>query len=141
YREQANLNAILGAGHAACIERVLAQSHCPRVLSDKFGDERYIRTALGPRGRAIELVQRTHAESHPAVAAASFLARAEFLHRLSELQELTICELPRGASDRVEEAASEILKLQGEAMLARVAKLHFKITERVRLRAGRRDEA
>jgi ribonuclease HIII len=135
YRERPNLNAILGTGHAACIERVLVQTHCPRALSDKFGDERYIREALGARGRTIELVQRTHAESHPAVAAASFLARAEFLHRLKELEELAVCELPRGASERVETAAVEILRLQGEATLARVAKMHFKITDRVRARA------
>jgi ribonuclease HIII len=140
YRETKNLNAILGAGHAECIERVLEQTDCRRALSDKFGDERYIRAALGVRGKTVDLVQRPHAESHPAVAAASFLARAEFLHRLKELEEITIGELPRGASDRVEAAALEILRLQGEATLARVAKLHFKTTDRVRARWAKPDE-
>jgi ribonuclease HIII len=139
YRREPNLNAILGTGHATCIERVLEQRDCRKVVSDKFGDERYIRGALGARGNKVDLVQRTHAENHPAVAAASFLARAEFLHQLKSLEEITTCELPRGASDRVVAAAREILNLQGEGTLARVAKLHFKITERLRAKSTEPD--
>ncbi|MEW6745411.1 MAG: ribonuclease HIII [Planctomycetota bacterium] len=131
YARTLNLNILLGRAHARAIEGVLRQKRCRVVLSDKFGDERFIRDELGALGREVELLQKPRAEAHPAVAAASFLARAEFLHTLRELEEETVAPLPRGAGTAVEEAAREIVRLQGRDVLARVAKLHFKITERV----------
>ena len=79
----------------------------------------------------IKLEQRHKAESDPAVAAASVLARAGFLRGLRELGAKTGVELPKGASDRVQVAARLVIQQRGPAALGEVAKLHFKTTEAV----------
>ena len=98
---------------------------------DQFGDERLILNALQAKGRTIVLEQRTKAESDLAVAAASIVARAEFLLRLKRLSEDVGTTLPKGASPAVELAGRMIVKKHGEPRLASVAKLHFKTTKAV----------
>ncbi len=82
-------------------------------------------------GKQIELVQKHRAEADPAVAAASILARAEFLRRLARLEKQFGISLPRGASGRVEEAAREFVAKHGADALAKVAKMHFRTATRV----------
>ena len=80
-----NLNALLGWGHARVIENLLAKKpDCPRALSDKFADARVIEKALLQHGQSIKMEQRTKAESDPAVAAASILAREGFVNWLEK---------------------------------------------------------
>ena len=59
----------------------------------------------------------TKAESDLAVAAASILARAEFLLRLKRLSDEIGTTLPKGASPAVELAGSMIVKKHGEERL------------------------
>ena len=68
------------------------------------------------------------AESDLAVAAASTVARAEFLLRLQHLSDEIGTTLPKGASPAVELAGRMIVKKYGEERLGSVAKLHFKTT-------------
>jgi len=104
---------------------------CERAISDQFGNERLILNVLQEKGRKIVLEQRTKAESDLAVAAASILARAEFLLRLKRLSSEVGTTLPKGASPAVELAAKMIIKKHGEDRLGSVAKLHFKTTKAV----------
>jgi ribonuclease HIII len=83
------------------------------------------------KGKRIELIQKPKAEEDMAVAAASLLARAEFLKRLYYLSQDVGMELPNGASTLVEEAGVKLVKLQGPQMLEKVAKMHFKTTARI----------
>jgi ribonuclease HIII len=83
-------------------------------------------------GRDIELVQRHKAESDLSVAAASILARDEFLRRLKRLGEEIGIRLPKGASAEVEGVGREILKAHGPDALPKVAKMHFRTSYRVR---------
>ena len=83
------------------------------------------------QGRKIILEQRTKAESDLAVAAASILARAEFLIRLNRLSQEVGTTLPKGASPAVELAARMVIKKHGPERLESVAKLHFKTTQAV----------
>src|SRR5687768_17676847 len=77
-----NLNRLLAWGHARALENLLQQVDCDLAISDQFGDERLILNALQEKGKRIQLIQRTRAEADLAVAAASIVARAEFLLRL-----------------------------------------------------------
>ncbi|MDA2912278.1 ribonuclease HIII, partial [Nitrospiraceae bacterium AH_259_D15_M11_P09] len=79
----------------------------------------------------MQLVQRPKAEEDLAVAAASILARAEFLRRLSALSEKVGTSLPKGASPSVELAARMVVKKRGQDALRTIAKLHFKTTKAV----------
>jgi ribonuclease HIII len=127
-----NLNRLLAWGHASVIENLLTRfPECPRALSDKFAHESVIEKALKEKGKKIIMQQRTKAESDIAVAAASILARAEFLTRLEKLGETVGATLPKGASSLVRARAGEILKSKGEAGLRSVAKTHFKTFQEV----------
>lgn len=131
-----NVNRLLAWGHARAIENILERVPAGKAVTDQFGDERFVRNALLQKGREIELVQMPRAEEDPAVAAASILARAEFLTRLGALSRDLGVELPKGASDQVEAAAVKLVREKGPDILAKVAKTHFKTTVRVLAAAG-----
>jgi ribonuclease HIII len=136
YTKIRNLNRLLAWGHAKALETLLDKVSCGRAVADQFGDERLILDALQEKGRTIVLEQRHKAESDLAVAAASILARAEFLLRLKRLSEEIGTTLPKGASSAVELAGRMIVKKHGEGRLGSVAKLHFRTTQAV---LGKRD--
>jgi ribonuclease HIII len=130
----ANVNSILGWGHARVIENLLAHKElqdCKRAISDQFGNKRLIEKALMERGRQIQLIQRHKAESDIAVAAASILARDEFVARLRALSEKFGVKLPKGASAAVEEAGRELVSKHGAEILAKVAKVHFRTAQKI----------
>ena len=77
------------------------------------------------------MVQRHKAEADQAVAAASILARDEFVTRLGRLGEKYGVPLPKGASPAVEAAAKEFLAKHGAAELPKIAKMHFRTSYRV----------
>jgi ribonuclease HIII len=131
YAKLRNLNRILAWGHARAIENILERVPAGKAVTDQFGDEKFVRNALLKKGRAIELVQQPRAEEDPAVAAASILARAEFLTRLYFLGRDIGRELPKGASAIVEAAAVSLVREKGPEILEKVAKTHFKTTARV----------
>ena len=77
-------------------------------------------------GREIELVQKHRAEEDLAVAAASILARHEFVTRLGALEKQFGAKFPKGASAAVDAAAKEFVAKHGPDGLAKVAKMHFR---------------
>jgi ribonuclease HIII len=131
YAKIRNLNRLLAWGHAKALETLLDKVSCAHAIADQFGDEQLILNVLQEKGRTIVLEQRHKAESDLAVAAASILARAEFLHRLKRLSDGIGTTLPKGASSAVELAGRMIVKKHGAERLGLVAKLHFKTTQAV----------
>lgn len=84
------------------------------------------------KGRQIHLEQRPRAEEDIAVAAASILARAEFVSRIEQLSHRLGKNLPKGASDpSIILIGREIVNKGGESALSEVAKLHFKTTKTI----------
>ena len=137
YAKMGSVNKMLAWGHARAIEDLLdLVPDCPRALSDQFGPERQIRQALLKNGRDIRLEQRPKAESDPAVAAASILARGAFLDALHALGERFGVTAPKGASPAVEAAAADLVGRHGPAALVDAAKCHFQTTDRVLAAAG-----
>lgn len=142
YRSMKNVNHILAWGHARAIENLLEKvPECPRAVADQFGPKRQIEKALMKKGRTIELVQRHKAESDPAVAAASILARAGFLDALRDLRKKHGIEIPKGASEAVQQAARKLVEQKGPAILLNTAKCHFKTTDQVLANLGMTREA
>jgi len=93
-------------------------------------DESYLNTVLREKGREITIVQQTHAEEDISVAAASILARAEFVRRMEQLSKRVGKALPKGASDpSIVTVGRELVAEHGKDILAEIAKLHFKTTE------------
>ena len=131
YAKFRNLNRLLAWAHSRVIENILQDVPCTLAITDQFGDKLFVQNALMKRGRSIELVQRPKAEEDVAVAAASILARSEFLRRLYFLSQEAGMELPKGASPMVEEAAVALVRRYGPQVLAKFAKTHFKTTGRI----------
>lgn len=131
YDKIRNLNKLLAWGHARALENLLNQVKCSEAITDQFGDERFVRNALMKRGREITLEQHPRAEADPAVAAASILARAEFVKRLKALSGEIQFELPKGADRNVDSVGREIYRKLGLDGLKKVAKTHFATTAKV----------
>lgn len=126
YEKFRNLNKMLAWGHARAIENVLEQQPSNLVISDQFADPAGLKRALFEKGRSIELRSMVRAEADIAVAAASILARAEFLWRLKRLGQDIGVDLPKGASAQVIETGARIVGQLGPDALDGVAKKHFK---------------
>lgn len=132
-----NLNRMLEWGHAKAIENVLALEgvETREVISDQFANPAGLKRVLGLKGLDVDLESRVRAESDLAVAAASVLARAEFLRKLEKLGDEVGVPLMKGAGPGVDQLAKNLVRQQGESVLAKVAKIHFKTTEKVLGRA------
>lgn len=132
YLKMRSVNSMLAWGHARVIENLMGlryQMDPPpvRAISDQFAYSKdTVAKALMPLGRSIELVQRHRAEEDLAVAAASILARNEFVTRLSGLEKKFEMPLPKGASAAVDTAAKEFVARHGAHKLPLVAKMHFR---------------
>lgn len=126
YSNIKNLNKLLAWGHARVIENVLEKETCEYALSDQFGDESLIKSALMKKGQSIRLEQMVRAESDVAVAAASVLARATFVHKIQEMENKFGIKFPKGCAPQVKDAAREFIAKFGKERLHEVCKTHFK---------------
>ena len=130
-KEKKNLNTLLAWGHAKAIEEILSKVDCEVAIADQFADERFILGKLQEKGKKLRLIQMHKAEQNLAVAAASILARARFLKKLSKLSNEYKIDLPKGASQTVIKSAKKFVDMHGKESLRKVAKLHFKTTNEV----------
>jgi ribonuclease HIII len=130
--EIGNLNRLLAWGHARVIEDLLAlRPDCPRALSDQFARPQLIERALMEKGRGIVLEQRTKAESDPAVAAASILARERFIDWMDKTGQRYGKAFLRGASAQVKKMAADLVAAHGPEVLREIAKTHFKTASEI----------
>jgi len=132
YVRMKSVNTLLAWGHARVIENLMGKRYqmnpAPvRAISDQFAASKtVIEKALMTEGRAIELVQRHKAEEDLAVAAASILARDEFVKGIAKLEHQFQMKFPKGASAAVDAAAKQFVETRGAEELAKVSKLHFR---------------
>jgi ribonuclease HIII len=132
YAKMKSVNAMLAWGHARVIENLLGQRHRMnpppvKAISDQFAASKsVIEKALMAQGRELQLVQRHKAEEDIAVAAASILARDEFVKGLAKLEKQFEVKLPKGASAAVDAAAKKLVDERGAGELAKLSKLHFR---------------
>ena len=132
YAKMRSVNTVLAWGHARVIENLMGQKHRMnpppvRAISDQFASSKsVVEKSLMSLGRSIELVQRHKAEEDLAVAAASILARDEFVKRLAALGKDFGVVLPKGAGTNVDAVAKELFAKHGADVLAGIAKMHFR---------------
>ncbi|MBK7642642.1 MAG: ribonuclease HIII [Planctomycetes bacterium] len=130
YKRPGQLNQMLADLHARAIRRLAHPGD--HALVDKFADERLIASRLADLD--LHLEQRVRAESEPAVAAASVIAREHFLEAMKRLSDEAGVTLAKGAGDPTDRAAREYVRLHGFGGLSKVAKLHFKNTQKLQQR-------
>jgi ribonuclease HIII len=132
YAKMGSVNTMLAWGHARVIENLLAQKHAMnpppvKAISDQFAASKsVIEKALMTLGKGFQLVQRHKAEEDLAVAAASILARDEFVKGMAKLEKEFEVKLPKGASAAVDATAKKFVEEHGTDELAKIAKMHFR---------------
>ncbi|MBI2579331.1 MAG: ribonuclease HIII [Candidatus Aenigmarchaeota archaeon] len=132
YEKFGNLNRMLAWGHAKVIDNMTKKVGCRDVISDKFSEKNHIEEFLrqmAKKNKALEkikLAERAHAESDIAVAAASILARAEYLKTLRLLSRTIGYSLPKGSA-HVRQAIDDVVRMHGDDILQHVAKTHFNV--------------
>ncbi len=130
YKKFKNLNLLLAWGHSTVLENILSKTSAKIAISDKFADDKVILSSLKEKGRAVKLIQQTKAESDTAVAAASILARAEFVKRVDLMCGRYEMNFPKGAGENVILAGEKFVQKFGINELKNVSKTHFKTYEK-----------
>jgi ribonuclease HIII len=132
--EGKNLNTLLAWAHTRAIEDLIGHGLRPKfILSDQFGDKRYIESRLlvDTRLSGVPVIQMHRAEADVAVAAASILARDAFLRWLDQAGKALGLTLPKGASPKVIETGRLLVSRTGADTLKDYAKVSFKTMEKV----------
>ena len=140
-RPGANLNRLLAWQHATALGDALAKRSVPWGLLDQFTEQPLVQRELAKKGaQNFELRMRTKAESDPVVAAASVVARAEFIRAMHALSKQFGEKLQKGAGPLVKIQADQIMQKLGTRALGDYAKLHFRTAYEVVAAAGKLDE-
>lgn len=129
--ERKSLNDLLAWAHAKALEEILSRVQCSTAIVDQFADEKLLLEKLQEKGKGLKIVQVHRAESHIAVAAASILARERFINKLDKLGKQYQVRLPKGASKEVVAVARQLVASNGNGILEKITKFHFKTTKEV----------
>ena len=132
--EGKNLNTLLAWTHTRVIEDLIQHGLRPKfILSDQFGDKRYIenRLLVDTRLSGTPVIQMHRAEADVAVAAASILARDAFLRWLDQAGKALGLTVPKGASPKVIETGKLLVGRLGADGLKDYAKVSFKTMKSV----------
>lgn len=132
YKKFGNLNLLLAWGHAQVISRLSREQKVTKAISDQFGEESLVINALKAENCDVFLEQRHHAESDISVAAASIIARAEFITAMRDYTYKAGINIPLGTSaTEVKEIGIEVYRRWGKQGLERIAKMHFKTIQEI----------
>ena len=131
YDKVRNLNILLAECHAAVIAGLAGRGRSQGIgidlaVSDKFGKAERLKTALSRADCKLRVRQLVRGEAVPQVAAASILARAEFVRQMEQLSAECSINLPKGASAQVDEIGRQLVAQSGVEILTSLAKTHFK---------------
>ena len=111
------------------------EGHYHKIIIDQFTSPRSYFTYLKQENiteKVTKITFLTKGESkHLSVAAASVISRYLFLKEIDKLSEKYNVNILKGASDKVDEVAKEIIHKYGKDELYKIAKINFKNTEKV----------
>jgi len=140
-RPRANLNSLLAWQHASALREALAVQPVAWGLLDQFSTQPLVQRELKKKAAEVpagfELKMRTKAEEDPVVAAASIVARAEYVRQMHALSEQFGEPLQKGAGPLVKKQAAQLIDKLGAAALGDFAKLHFRTAYEVVSAAGK----
>lgn len=129
-----NMNQIKAKLHNQAIAHLLQKiKTTPTIVVDQFTPEKQYYSYLTQEATIIKNITfETKAENkYLGVAIGAIFARAAFVEAFIQLEKQLNMPLPKGASAAVDHAAVNIVKQHGWSTLEKVAKMHFKNTQRV----------
>ena len=113
------------------LRKKTGDNKCLTVLDLFVNESRYYEYLKNEKVVAKNIHFETKAESYyPAVAVGSMIARYSYLIKMRKLSREVGIELPKGAGEKVDIAAAQIIKKFGEEKLNSIAKIHFKNTQK-----------
>ena len=130
-----NLNAIKAKLHNQAYVNLAKKAQLPSfIIIDQFAPAPVYYSYLKKEQSVIRGIHfETKAEDHyPAVGAASLIARYGFLVTMDKMEETWGMAFQKGAGSAVDECGAEFVRKHGEENLGRVAKLHFKNTDKIK---------
>lgn len=136
-KPRANLNLLLAWQHAKSLTAALAKKRAPWGMLDQFSKQNLVGRYF--KDSSFDLRMQTKAEADPVVAAASIVARAEFVRYMDGLSKKFGETLPKGAGPQVKKIAAQILQKVGPEGFGDFAKLHFRTAYEVVKAAGMLD--
>jgi len=119
-----NLNKLLAWMHAKSLEAALKERPVAWGMLDQFSKQPLVQNYF--KNSNFDLRMETKAEADPVVAAASIVARAEYVRAMANLSKLFGEKLLKGANAKVKEQGKQIVQQQGKEALGQFAKLHFR---------------
>ena len=131
YPKFGSLNRLMGWAHAKAIDELMKRGQLDWVLVDKFGDPSLVNRRLKCEGSSVSVTHRTKAESDPAVAVASIIARAAFVESLERLSHRYGDHFIPGAGEPTLALGRRLVDRHGRAILEEVAKTHFANTLKI----------
>lgn len=137
-KPRANLNLLLAWQHAKSLSAALKRKRVPWGMLDQFSKQNLVGRYF--KDKDFDLRMQTKAEADPVVAAASVVARAEYVRYMAELSKKHGEKLLKGASAAVKQQAADILRKYGPERLGEFAKLHFRTSYEVVRDAGMLDK-
>jgi ribonuclease HIII len=139
-RPRANLNSLLAWEHGIALMQALEDKPVGWGLLDQFSKQPLVQRELKRKGVDFDLRMRTKAEEDPVVAAASIVARAEYVRQMHLLSKEFGDTMQKGAGPLVKKQAHAIIEKFGAQALGNFAKLHFRTAYEVVSAAGKLDE-
>ncbi|NLW18914.1 MAG: ribonuclease HIII [Candidatus Cloacimonetes bacterium] len=130
-----NLNDLLAWQHGKAIMELLQRiPNIHGILVDRFSHGKKVSKLLSGKEIPVPVEERVKAEADPAVAAASIIARYQFLQAKASMAKHFGMKFPLGSGKNVLEPARTFADKFGWERLAEVAKLHFVTSREVRAR-------
>ena len=133
-KPRANLNLLLAWQHSKSLTAALKRKRAPWGMLDQFSKQDLVGRYF--KDESFDLRMQTKAEEDPVVAAASVVARAEYVRYIQGLSKRYGETLKKGASNEVKKQAAEILKRYGPEKFCEFVKLHFRTAYEVVKEAG-----
>ena len=130
-RPNMNMNKIKAVMHNNVMNKFLVKypdiEYNNIILDDFCGEEKYYEYLSQYKNVINDIIFETKAENkYLSVACASIIARYYFLKEMEKLSIETGFDLLKGASNKVDQLACDIIKAKGTNCLNKIAKLNFK---------------
>jgi ribonuclease HIII len=128
-----NLNQMKALLHKQAITHLIKKiNHKPEIVIDQFCSIKNFNQYTKDTQFLNTVIFTTKAESkYLSVACASIMARYKFLKEMDRLSEEVGTILLKGASSQVDQQAKYLIKQHGVQILNKIAKKHFKNTDKV----------
>ena len=138
-RSDANVNKLLTRLHADCIASLQPRAGALVAIVDRFSPRAPVSKLLKVATPGLKVHEVPRAERHPAVAAASVLARDTFLRQIRALSDELAIDVPLGSGAPVKKALDRLVAVHGreilvEDALRKAVKTHFKNEDSFRSR-------